>query len=85
MANSASAAATVITAAVHIDRRVIAFVASSFFFRALVPSWSCLSWSAANLRICQCYCFIARFPIAHSAAVVRMKICPSEIAGELSV
>ena len=28
---------------------------------------------------------VARFPIAHSAAVVRMKIWPSEIAGELSV
>ena len=27
----------------------------------------------------------ARFPIAHNAPVVRMKICPSEIAGELRV
>lgn len=31
------------------------------------------------------YCFVVRFPIAQSAPVVRMKICPSEIAGELSV
>lgn len=31
------------------------------------------------------YCFVARFPTAHKPPVVRMKICPSEIAGELSV
>ena len=29
--------------------------------------------------------FVLRFPIAHNALVVRMKICPSDTAGELSV
>jgi hypothetical protein len=31
------------------------------------------------------YCFAARFPMAQSEPAVRMKICPSDTAGELSV
>lgn len=44
-----------------------------------IPSWiSISSWIFV-------FHFVARLPIAHNAPAVRMKICPSDIAGELSV
>ena len=52
------------------------------------PGVSALNRSS-SVALCLCVeagsYLIARFPIAQSPLVVRMKICPSEIAGELSV
>ena len=45
----------------------------------------CSPANVSNLPIYQSSNSYLRFPIAQSAPVVRMKICPSETAGELSV